>query len=211
MNQLSPSEAIERIETGGMEGRFYLEQLEVPGKIEILCDAFGQSSSYLVRTVICNIFASLRDPRALGCLLAALDDPIAGVCAAAADAVGNCAFDRNVSDPLRNALGEKLIRLAANGSTLGLRASSFYALGLMRCREATQLIIAALEDDSPMIRWCAAEALSYMATPATQWALEDRLKKETNERVLRYIRLALSQIAIAAIAAATVGSARVFF
>jgi hypothetical protein len=191
MSRLSPTEVIERVESGGREGRTYIELLDVPGKTPVLCEALKQASSPQVRQVLCSMFSSMADPEALECLLAALDDQVPEVAAAAADAIGNCAFGQTVDGGLRTRLGEKLLTLLRGSSHIHIRASSLYALGLMRFQPGLTQIAAALEDDAPMVRWCAAEALSYLGGAEARSALTSRQTREAHERVLRYIQLAL--------------------
>jgi HEAT repeat protein len=192
--ELNPAQVIALIERDGREGREYVQQVQAPGKIGVLCEAIRSAAAPHVRHVICNIFATLRDPAALECLLDALGDASPEVVAAAADAIGNCSFDMPVPGDLQRRLGERLLELFSRSPEVSVRSASIYALGLMRMQTALSRLIDALDDEAPVIRCCAAEALAHIQAPEARPALRRRMMHETDPRVQRYLRLALDEL-----------------
>lgn len=191
----SPAQIIRLIEERGRDGRQLLFDLDVPDKIVRLCSAMELAHSAHVRRVLCNLLASLADPTALPCLLARLSDPDPEVCAAAADGVGNSAYGHDIPEGLRTDLGKKLSDLATNrANPVPVRTGSLYALGLMRYRPGLPLLIKSLNSDVPAERWASAEALSHVGDPEVIIALRARRQQEDDERVNRYIDIALAAL-----------------
>lgn len=191
----APDEIIALIRDHGREGRRRIEVAHGPGDTEVLCRALGEADEARVRAVLCNILASLADPEALPCLLDALADDDPGVVAAAADAIGNSAYDQPVAPELERRLGETLLDLLEGPQRpREVRTGAEYALGLLRYRPALPALTAALEDPEPIVRWNAAEALAHIADPAARGALEARGAREDHPRVARFIALALDEL-----------------
>jgi HEAT repeat protein len=191
-----PDEVIALIRDHGRDGRQRIEAAYGSGDTAILCRALGEAADARVRAVLCNILASLADPEALPCLLDALDDGDPGVVAAAADAIGNSAYDQPLPPELERRLGEALLDLLEGPeSPREVRTGAQYALGLLRYRPALPALTATLEDPEPIVRWNAAEALTHIADPAARPALEARAAREDHPRVQRFIGVALDELA----------------
>jgi HEAT repeat protein len=192
----SPAEIIDLLAQNGRDGRQQLFDAQIPDKIAKLCAALRLAESAVVRQVICNLMASLQQAEALPCLLATLEDPSSKVVAAAEDAIGNCSAENEISEPLRTDLGKRLIQFLSDpGSDSSTKTGAIYALGLMRFRDAAPYLLAALESPVPSMRWCAAEGLSYIGDSKAVAYLKDRLDRESDERVKRYIRMSLKSLA----------------
>jgi HEAT repeat protein len=179
----------------GRDGRELLYEHQSPGKIDALCGALMIAGDARVRRVLCNLLASLADKDALPCLLESLDDSEPSVVAAAADAVGNCAFDQVLSEDLQQKLGAKLMSLVGDSPTLEVRTGAIYGLGLMRYTPAIALLLAAVESEHPLERSASAEALAHIGDPEVAPALVSRQSREHDEHVLRYLKLALEELA----------------
>jgi hypothetical protein len=191
----SPTDMIRLIEERGRDGRQFLFDLELPDKIARLCAALELAESAHVRRVICNLLASLADPAALPCLLDRLNDPDPDVIAAAADAIGNSSYDQALPDDLRANLGTTLLGLASDPSRpLNVRTGAIYGLGLMRYRPAVVRLLMSLESEEPVERLASAEALAHIGDPGAISALRVRRLRETDERVKRYVRIALDTL-----------------
>ena len=191
----SPEEIIQLIQERGRDGRQLIFDLDLPDKINRVCTALESAKAAHVRRVLCNLLASLGDPEALPALLAALSDPDPEVIAAAADAVGNSAYDHDIPEELRNSLGTKLMGLARDmGQPINVRTGAIYGLGLMRYHAALYLLLNSLESDHPAERWASAEALAHIGDQAAISALRARRSKEDDERVKRYIGMALAAL-----------------
>jgi HEAT repeat protein len=195
MDGMTADEIIRLIEQSGRKGRAFLEQADMPDRTATLCAALANAELSHVRHVICNIMATLRDPLALPCLLDALSDTDRKVVAAAADAVGNCAHHNPVPPLLADALGQRLLTILGDpGQEVFVRTAVIYALGLMRYSAAFPILVNALEDETPSVRWSAAEALAHIGNPEARPALESRLQRETDDIVRRYLQKALASL-----------------
>jgi len=191
-----PAEIIRLIEERGREGRDFLCETQMPEKTARLCGALKMARSGHVRRVLCNLLASLTDAEALPCLLDSLDDPDPSVVSSAADAIGNCAYQQSISEDLRDRLGVKLMDLAADRSKpLGVRTGAIYGLGLLRYLPAFSFLLKSLESEEPLERLASAEALAHLGDRAAIPALRARRYGESDERVKRYITLALEEFA----------------
>jgi HEAT repeat-containing taxis protein len=191
MSDQTPKDIIRLIEESGSKGRQYLQDTDIPDKIERLCSALEQAASSHVRHVLCNIFATLHEPSALPCVLQALSDKDPKVVAAAADAVGNCAYGQHVPAALYEELGNRLISLLGSDQEEFVRTAAIYALGLMRFSVALTSLLQALEDEAPSIRWVAAQALANLGNQTARPALESRYSRESHPIVRTYIEKAL--------------------
>ena len=195
MNEVTAKEIIRLIEESGQKGRQYLQDTDIPDKIERLCSALEQATSSHARHVLCNVLATLREPSALPCLLKALSDEDPKVVAAAADAVGNCGYGQYVPEALYEEFGNRLLNILLDSDQeMFVRTAAIYALGLMRFPAASTVLLQALEDDTPSIRWVAAQALANLGSQAARPALESRYSRESHEIVRRYIKLALKNL-----------------
>ena len=191
-----PAQIIRLIEERGRDGRVILFDAQSPEKIARLCGALNMADSAHVRKVLCNLLASLADPDALPCLLDCLDHPDPSVVAAAADAIGNCVYEQNIPEDLRDRLAVRLMQLASDSSKpLEVRTGVIYALGLMRYQPALPLLLKSLESEQPLERSASAEALAHLGDRAAISALRVRRYRESDERVKRYISLALEELA----------------
>jgi HEAT repeat protein len=192
----TPEDIIGMIEEHGRDGRQFLFDLVLPDKIERLCSALRIAESAHVRRVIANLLASLADPAALPCLLERLDDPNPEVTAAVADAIGNSAYEQTLPEDLRVRLGTALLDLATEPSRpVTVRTGAIYGLGLMRYRAALDDLLQSLQSAEALERLSSAEALAHIADPRAIPALRDRLSREQDNRVKRYIRMALESFA----------------
>jgi HEAT repeat protein len=191
-----PADIIRLIEEHGRDGRDILFETQLPEKIARLCGALRMAGSAHVRRVLCNLLASLTDAEALPCLLDALDDPDTSVISAAADAIGNCGYEQSISEDLRDRLGVKLVSLATGSSNSpGVRTGAIYALGLLRYQPALPFLLKSLESELPLERSASAEALAHLGDRKAVPALRVRRYRESDERVKRYISLALEELA----------------
>jgi HEAT repeat protein len=191
----TPDEIIALIRDHGLAGRRQVEEAPGPDKVAQLCGALEAAKDPHVRAVLSNIFASLGDPQALPCLLRALDDPDSAVVAAAEDAIGNSVYQQTVPASLYRRLGERLLELfTAEGQPREVRTGAQYALGLLGYRPAVPALVAALDDEAPIVRWNSAEALAHIGDPATRHALESRASREHHPRVARFITSALEEL-----------------
>jgi HEAT repeat protein len=194
MSHLSSEAVVRILEEHGAEGRRRLEKTDIPDKGILLGNALERAESPLVRQVICNMLASLADAASLPHLLVALDDPDSGVVAAAADAIGNTAYDQPIEESLRQRLGARLLALAGTERTVAVRSAAVYGLGLMRFAAASPFLVQALNDAAPAMRWGAAEALAHIGDPQVAPLLRARLDKESHQRVIAYINSALAEL-----------------
>ena len=190
-----PREIIRLIEERGRDGREILFETKAPERISRLCGALKTAMSAHVRRVLCNLLASIGDPEALPCLLDCLDDSDPAVVSSAADAIGNCAYEKTISEDLRARLGSKLSALAADDSQpLEVRTGAIYGLGLLRYLPAASLLLRRLESKQSLERSASAEALAHLGDRAAIPALRVRRYREGDERVKRYITLALEEL-----------------
>lgn len=111
----------------------------------------------------------------------------------AADAVANGAHANQIDESLRNKLGERLLALAKSERTLAVRTAAIFALGMLGFGAARPFLLEAIDDAAPEVRWNVAEALAHIGGSGARSALQARLKKETNKRVLDYIKHALAE------------------
>lgn len=191
-----PAEIIRLIEERGRDGRDILFETQLPDKIARLCGALKMAESVRVRRVLCNLLASLADAEALPCLLDCLHDSDPSVVSSAADAIGNCAYEQSISEDLRGRLGVTLMDLAANSSNpLEVRTGAIYGLGLVRYLPALSLLLRSLESEEPRERLASAEALAHLGDRTAITTLRVRRYRESDERVKRYISLALEELA----------------
>jgi HEAT repeat protein len=198
ISDLTPEDMIRVIEERGRDGRQFLFDLVLPDKIERLCSALRMAESAHVRRVIANLLASLADPAALPCLLERLSDLNPNVIAAVADAIGNSAYEQTLPEDLRVQLGTALLDLATDASRpVKVRTGAIYGLGLMRFRPALDTLLQSLESEEALERLSGAEALAHIADQRAIPALRDRLRREQDNRVKRYIGLALESFAAA--------------
>jgi len=198
ISDLTPEDMIRVIEERGRDGRQFLFDLVLPDKIERLCSALRMAESAHVRRVIANLLASLADPAALPCLLERLSDLNPDVIAAIADAIGNSAYEQTLPEDLRVRLGTALLDLATDASRpVKVRTGAIYGLGLMRFRPALDTLLQSLESEEALERLSGAEALAHIADQRAIPALRDRLRREQDNRVQRYIRMALESFAAA--------------
>jgi HEAT repeat protein len=194
MENLSYEAVIRMLEEQRAAGRQFLEESEIPDKGVLLCSALKHSESPLVRQILCNILASHGDASLLPDLLTALDDPDNGVVAAAADAIGNNAYDQQIEESLRDKLGARLLALGGAQHPVSVRTAAIYGLGLMRFAPASSFLLAALNDPAPEVRWGSAEALAHIGDRKFVPSLRARLSKETHERVSACIKAALAEL-----------------
>lgn len=191
-----PEEIIGLLEETGRSGRDLLFESPFPGKIGRLCSALQMTSSVHVRRVLCNLLASLADAQALPCLLERLDDADPSVIAAAADAIGNCAYGHAIPEDLRERMGSRLVDLmSARSNPLEVRTGAIYGLGLMRHQAAMPCLLSSLGSKEPLERLASAEALAHLGDGAAIPALRVQRYRESSDRVRRYIDLALEQLA----------------
>ena len=61
-------------------------------KIAVLCQALGIAWNASTRAILCQILSSLADVKAIPCLMESLSVPVTRVVAAAAVAIGHCAY-----------------------------------------------------------------------------------------------------------------------
>nr|WP_315249418.1 HEAT repeat domain-containing protein [uncultured Duganella sp.] len=190
-----PAEIIRLIEERGRDGRDILFETQLPDKIARLCAALAMAQSAHVRRVLCNLLASLAEAEALPCLLDRLDDPSPSVVAAAADGIGNCAYQQGLPQALKERLGVRLMELVANdASVLEVRTGALYALGLLQYLPAQSLMLQFLESEVPRERLASAEALGHLGDRGAIAALRVRRYRENDEHVRRYVSLAIEEL-----------------
>jgi HEAT repeat protein len=191
-----PDQIAETLRQQGLAGRRQIEaQASGPDDILALGTVLAAAPESRVRAVAANILASLADPISLPGLLAALADPDPAVIAAAADAIGNSAYDQALPEELRRELGDRLLALMTDDAQpREVRTASQYALGLLRFEPALPALIAALDDDEAMIRWNSAEALAHIGDPSAAPALRQRAEREQHPRVMRFLETALQEL-----------------
>jgi hypothetical protein len=159
-----PAQIIQLIEEQGRKGRELLFEHQAPQRIPRLCSALAIAESPHVRRVLCNLLASLSDAGALQCLLVCLDDAEGAVVSAAADAIGNCSYGKDIDPALRTRIGKRLLELANNASqALEVRTGAIYALGLLRYVPALATLLRARS------RASAGQALRHWRISASGW------------------------------------------
>jgi HEAT repeat protein len=192
MSLPEPDEIIRLVTENGRQAVQRLEKADSPQDIERIGQALADAAEPRIRRILAQVLSRIGDPAALPALLSALEDPEPDVVAAAEDAIGNSAYEQQLADDLRQQLETRLLALLEDpASPRPVRTGAQYALGLLGARPAVPALIAALEDDEPIVRWNSAEALSHIGDPAAIPALEDRAAREDHERVSKFIQIAL--------------------
>ena len=191
-DELDPNALIKLIEGENRFGRDIIEVSDEPGLTGRICEAIALAERPLTRMVLTQIFARRRDPAALPCLLNLLDDHDPEVVAAAGDAIGNCSYRQEIPAELREALGQRLLRIALNRDEEFPRGAAIYGLGLLGYRQAVQHLLPLLDDPERDIRWSTAEALAYIGDPAGEYWLKERRAIETDEAVRNRMNQAIA-------------------
>ena len=189
----APHTIIEILDRDGLDGRRRIQSLATGAEdARALGIVLTDAEHPRVRTTAASILAAMADPAALPALLSALFDPEPEVIAAAADAAGNSAAGHDLPENLRRSLGERLLALLTTPDRpRPVRTAAAYALGLCRYAPAVTALIATLDDEDPMVRWNAVEALSHIGGPEAAQALRQQADRERDPEVLRYLAAAL--------------------
>ncbi|MEM6994747.1 MAG: HEAT repeat domain-containing protein [Myxococcota bacterium] len=122
----------------------------------IVGTAWPQSGSLAQN--LCRVVGRLEDPRYVSHLVAVLGSPDVGVRVAAATALGSLPGEHEGASALSFTLADEEPQV---------RAAACRSLGRLRAMSACQSLIAATNDDSPMVRAAAVGALVNLDNPVT--------------------------------------------
>lgn len=150
-----------------------------------LIAAFEASRNALMRQIICDAVGSRDLHAATPLLVHALSDPTARVRSSAADALGKLAEPATGADFLARYVIE---------TDPGVRANLILGLGSTQYRAGLSVIIEALNETEPAMRYCAAWALKAQAAREALPALERALASESEEWVVRQIQRAIHEL-----------------
>lgn len=117
-----------------------------------LLEALAAASEPRVRQIICDICGFAGAQEALPALVAALDDPSAGVRSSAADAIGKLGASRSEADGELEAAGVALLRRLHAESDPGIRRAMAVGLSGVRYEPALPAMREAAEHDELMQR-----------------------------------------------------------